>query len=170
MFTESPSVRITMKGDFTTAIFSYCGFHNDFILLTLNLISISLEESKINNAQEHYASGKRNLWIVVVLGFVMATLALLNLTPPLVYIRWIFGFLYVLFIPGFTIIQALFPRLDEISFMERVVLSLGLNAIVASLAGFVLGYLGIGAHPTNVLVSLVALSIFFAITALFRVK
>jgi len=50
------------------------------------------------------------------------------------------AFIYVLFVPGFAMTLAVFPRLNELEITERVALSIGLSLIIVIAMGLVLGY------------------------------
>jgi uncharacterized membrane protein len=71
------------------------------------------------------------LWLVAstILIFVTA----LNASP----VSYLFFLPVLLFIPGYCILAALFPKNDDIGFAERSALSFGLSIVLASLTGFV---------------------------------
>src|SRR5207247_623041 len=48
--------------------------------------------------------------------------------------------LLVLFVPGYVLVAALFPKEGEIDWIERVALSLGLSIAVVPLLGFLLNF------------------------------
>jgi len=50
------------------------------------------------------------------------------------------AFIYVLFVPGFAMTLAVFPRLNELEITERVALSIGLSLTIVIAMGLVLGY------------------------------
>lgn len=129
-----------------------------------------MKKSFIIRLKQSFYSRKKYLWITIFLSFATLMLTLIDLAPPLIYIRWVLGFLYVLFIPGFTIVQVLFPKENEISPVERIGLGLGLSVAITPFIGYMLSYSGIGTEPVSVTVSFVVLSIFFATIALFRMK
>jgi hypothetical protein len=62
-------------------------------------------------------------------------------------LRIIAGLLLIFFIPGLTVVQALFPRKGELDVefdpLYRVTLAIGLSIVVTILAGFALNSLGI---------------------------
>lgn len=64
------------------------------------------------------------------------------LVPPLnsSVLRIVFGMLFVLFLPGYLLISALFPKKDDLSGVERIALSFGLSIAVVPLLGLILNY------------------------------
>jgi len=72
--------------------------------------------------------------------------------------RIILGLPFILFIPGYTLLAALFPRRTDLRLTERVALSLGLSIAVVVLMGLMLNYTwGLGVYP---IVAALALFIF----------
>jgi len=50
------------------------------------------------------------------------------------------AFIYVLFVPGFAMSLAAWPRLNELEITERIALSIGLSLTIVIAFGLVLGY------------------------------
>ncbi|MGB9371774.1 MAG: DUF1616 domain-containing protein [Halobacteriota archaeon] len=50
------------------------------------------------------------------------------------------AFIYVLFVPGFAMSLAVFPRLNDLEITERLALSIGLSLTIVIALGLVLGY------------------------------
>ncbi|MDI9436340.1 MAG: DUF1616 domain-containing protein, partial [Euryarchaeota archaeon] len=80
-----------------------------------------------------------DLIIIVVLTLLTVVFVLI---PPLnkSFIRTILGILLVLFIPGYSLIAALFPRWGDLDGIERAALSFGLSIAVTPLIGLALNY------------------------------
>ncbi|MFQ6106492.1 MAG: DUF1616 domain-containing protein [Thermoplasmata archaeon] len=55
-------------------------------------------------------------------------------------LRIALGLLFILFLPGYALIAALFPSGDEIDWIERIALSFGLSIAVVPLLGLMLNY------------------------------
>lgn len=110
------------------------------------------------------------------LGFALATL-LTALCVILVYVpdppqtlatlRVIVGSIFVLFLPGYSLIEALYPRGDELSPLERLALSIGLSLALVTIVGLILNYTpwGISLNPIMVSLSLLTLSLLFIASA-----
>ena len=81
------------------------------------------------------------LWV----SFLTITLSLIavSLIPdlfPLNIARWVLGSIFVLYLPGFSLIQLLFPKGKEIDSLERFALSIGLSLALVPLIGLVLNF------------------------------
>lgn len=74
--------------------------------------------------------------------------------------RVVFGFALVLFIPGFTLVYALF-RDDEIDGIERFALSIGLSICVVIFDGLLLNYTPRGFTLDQIVISLSVISAVF---------
>lgn len=89
------------------------------------------------------------------------------LIPPLneTSIRIILGLPLVLFLPGYALIAALFPRKDDLDGIERVALSFGLSIAITPLLGLALNYTPFGIRLTPILTVLSVFTISLAIGA-----
>ena len=69
--------------------------------------------------------------LIAVLGMVLLGLLVIEsrglLPAPLSLLRFVLGILFVLFVPGYTLQAALFPRADDLDGPERLALSIGLS-------------------------------------------
>jgi peptidoglycan/LPS O-acetylase OafA/YrhL len=117
-----------------------------------------------------YVLGPGGIWLWLVLGLAAASaaLALLAAEPPLLYLRYVLGTLFVLFLPGYALVEALYPRGDELSPLERLALSIGLSLAVVPLVGLVLNYTPFGIRLEPVVASLAALTAALAVYAAYR--
>jgi len=86
---------------------------------------------------------------------------------PMVYARYLFGSLFVLFLPGYSLIKALFSD-RELDIIERVALSIGLSLALVPMAGLLLNYTPWGIRTTPVTLSLLGLTLVFASAAVVR--
>jgi uncharacterized membrane protein len=76
-------------------------------------------------------------------------------------IKIILGSVFVLFLPGFSLSYALFPKKDEIDWIERIALSFGLSIAVIPLLVFYSNFL-FGIKINIVTVSLIVVLTTFA--------
>ena len=92
------------------------------------------------------------------------------LTPKLndTVIRTILGLFLILFIPGYSLIAALFPKKDDLDGIERAALSFGLSIAITPLIGLALNYTPYGIRLTPILISLSAFTIIMVVIAYFR--
>jgi len=89
------------------------------------------------------------------------------LVPPLneTPVRIILGLLLVLFLPGYSLIAALFPRKDDLDGIERIALSFGLSIAVVPLLGLALNYTPFGIRLVPILVVLSVFTVSLAVVA-----
>ena len=101
------------------------------------------------------------IWIVITLVFVK--------TPVLAgtFIRTALAIPVVLFIPGYMLIAALFPRNDDMGIVERVALSFCISIAVVPLLGLLLNFTtGVELNP--ILISLCLYTIILVFIAAYR--
>ncbi len=84
------------------------------------------------------------------------------------FIRTVLGLFLILFIPGYSLIAALFPKKDDLDGIERAALSFGLSIAVTPLIGLALNYTPYGIRLTPILISLSAFTMIMVIIAYFR--
>jgi len=98
-----------------------------------------------------------NTWFhLVVLGSLLTILAIYVLpsTYPIVIFRWIVGSVFVLFLPGYVTVQALFAGRKELDDIERFALSVGLSLAITPLMGLLLNYTPWGIRLDPIVLSL----------------
>nr|WP_243687988.1 DUF1616 domain-containing protein [Methanobacterium formicicum] len=107
--------------------------------------------------------------IIIVAAITLLTVAFV-LIPPLnkTFIRTILGVLLVLFIPGYSLIAALFPKWGDLDGIERAALSFGLSIAVTPLIGLALNYTPWGIRLDPILVSLTIFTLAMVTIAFLR--
>ncbi|MFP3238942.1 MAG: DUF1616 domain-containing protein, partial [Caldivirga sp.] len=110
------------------------------------------------------------VWYWVTLAITLASLAAVMLVKggPLMPIRYLLGAVNVLFMPGYSIVEALYPRGDELAPLERLALSIGLSLAVVPLVGLILNYTPWGIRLIPIVVSNTALTIALLTVAALR--
>ncbi len=83
-------------------------------------------------------------------------------------IRYAFGLLLVLFMPGYTFISAVFPARGEPTPAERAVLSAGFSIVLVPVMGFLLNYTSWGVRLEPVVICVVAFILVCCCVANFR--
>jgi len=101
---------------------------------------------------------------LTLLGIPFVLIPPLNESP----VRIILGLPLVLFLPGYTLIAALFIRKDDLDGIERVALSFGLSIAITPLLGLGLNYTPFGIRLTPILIFLSVFTISLAIGAYVR--
>jgi uncharacterized membrane protein len=73
------------------------------------------------------------------------------LTTALRFMRYMLGSITVLFLPGYSLIEALYPDRESLKPLERLALSIGLSLALTPLIGLILNYTpwGIRLNPTT---------------------
>lgn len=126
-----------------------------------------------------YLRTKEAYWYWTTLVLVAATTLTVFIIPenayPLVYVRYVLGAIFVLWLPGYSFIKALFPEetqtkettksLDPI---ERIALSLGMSLALVPIVGLLLNYTPWGIRLTPIVLSLLSLTAIFATAAIVR--
>lgn len=84
-----------------------------------------------------------SLWFwttTLLVALTLISIALSNILPPLTYVRYVLGSVYVLFIPGYAFMEALYPEEKGLKPLEKLALSIGLSLALVPLIGLVLNY------------------------------
>ena len=108
-------------------------------------------------------------WITIILATATAltVFTIQESHYPLIYIRYILGAIFVLFLPGYSLIKALFPE-KELDNIERTALSMGMSLALVPITGLILNYTPWGIRTTPITLSLLTLTIIFATAAIIR--
>jgi hypothetical protein len=138
---------------------------------------IEFAEPEISKSFSQYIVSPKSLWFVesiVIIGIslvlIFAPLGLLSIfSEPILYLRYFFGAVLVLFLPGYAVMQALYANKTQFDDLTRFALS-----FVMSLASVVLISLALGVVPgTQLLQTLpiaAAISIFTIILLIIAIK
>lgn len=86
----------------------------------------------------------------------------------LAFLRYVFGFIFVSFVPGYCLVNILFLSKNRLDLVEEIVLSVALSFGLAGLTGLFLGLSPIGINFTSITVSLVSLVLVLAVVAFIR--
>jgi hypothetical protein len=129
---------------------------------------LTVQEAKPYSSLGSYAWSPLSLWFWAALGAVMVSLALISVTSGVaLYLRYVFGSVLVLFLPGYALIEALYPK-RELDELTRFALSIGLSLALVPLTGLVLNYTPFGIRLLPVAISLAGLTIALLIAAIKR--
>jgi len=116
-------------------------------------------------------------WTTVIL--TITTAILVFTVPedayPIVYARYLLGSIFVLFLPGYSLIKALFPTKvpistpsKELDNIERIALSIGISLALVPIIGLLLNYTPWGIRLTPITISLLALTLTLSTAAIIR--
>jgi len=134
-------------------------------------IALKNHQAPVTPMLRSYIFSSNASWYWTIIAVAAATAALVFTVPesayPFVYARYALGAIFVLFLPGYTFIKALFPE-KEIDNIERAALSIGMSLALVPLTGLILNYTPWGIRTTPVTLSLLALTTIFATAAITR--
>lgn len=114
---------------------------------------------------------KLALWLEIIVLYTvltMVTVYFVSGDSPLFVIRYVLGFVFVAFLPGYCLVNILFIGVNRIDPVENVVLSVALSFGITALAGLFLGLSPIGINFTSITVSLSAIVLGLAAVAFVR--
>jgi len=126
-----------------------------------------------------YIKTGQALWYWATIAIATITVAIVFTVPedfyPWSYLRNALGIIFVLWLPGYAFIKALFPThvpiktsTENLDNIERIALSLGMSIAIVPIIGLLLNYTPWGIRLTPIVLSLLALTIVFATAAIIR--
>ena len=129
---------------------------------------LAVEEARPYSSLSSFAWSPYSLWFWAALGAVAASKALVTVSSGVVlYARYVFGSALVLFLPGYALIEALYPK-RELDELTRFALSIGLSLAIVPLTGLVLNYTPWGIRLLPVTISIAGLTVILLFAAVFR--
>ena len=114
---------------------------------------------------------KPTRWLEIILIYTIITMAVVYLVPgdsALAVVRYVLGFVFVVFLPGYCLVNILFLGKNSIDPVETAVLSVALSFGVAGLVGLFLGLSPIGIMFTPITISLGVIVVVLALLAYVR--
>jgi len=135
------------------------------------VLGLELPIPEVRSYRSYLKLFDENVWFYLVLVTACATLLSIYALPsiyPLVIIRWILGSIFVLFLPGYVTVQALFPEGKELDSIERVALTIGLSLALTPLIGLVLNYTPWGIRLNPIVTALTLFTIGLAMIGTVR--
>ena len=114
---------------------------------------------------------KPNLWFGIIVLFTVLTMSIAYLVPsdsPFSIFRYVFGFVFIAFLPGYCLVSVLFVREIKLDLIEETVLSVALSFGIVGLTGLFLGLSPVGINFTSITVSLSAIVLVLAVVAFVR--
>ena len=130
-----------------------------------------------------YLVTEQALWYWITIATAVVTAATVFAIPedfyPWVYIRYVLGTIFVLWLPGYTFIKTLFPAElpiklstktsnENLDTIERIALSIGMSLALVPIAGLLLNYTPWGIRQTPIVLSLLTLTVIFATAGILR--
>jgi hypothetical protein len=126
-----------------------------------------------------YLKTSKASWYWITLATTLAAVLSVYLVPesayPAVIVRYVLGAIFILWLPGYAFIKALFPvRLPiktadkNLDAVERIALSFGMSLALVPIVGLLLNYTPWGIRLTPITLGLTALTLIFATAAVVR--
>ena len=132
---------------------------------------LQLHDSHPPQRINEYLQSSHALWFWTTIGALTATAITVYALPqdaPFIYLRYIFGSVFVLFLPGYMLIEALYPKPRDLEALERLALSIGLSLALVPLTGLLLNYTPWGIRLNPILLSLTFVTGILALAAAYR--
>jgi Protein of unknown function (DUF1616) len=143
---------------------------------------LAVDEPRPYSSLLSFAFSPYSLWFWGVVGAVAASVGLITVGSGVVlYARYVFGSALVLFLPGYALIEALYPKHTkgpqgeklafinaELDDLTRFALSIGLSLALVPLTGLVLNYTPFGIRLLPVTISIAGLTLALLAVALKR--
>jgi hypothetical protein len=118
-------------------------------------------------------------WYWIILTLIATTIASVFVIPeysyPLVYVRNVLGALFVILLPGYSFVRALFPQkstsreeLKYLSPLERLALSVVMSIVTVSVVSLLLNFTWIGIRLIPIVICIVLLTTLFSTVAITR--
>ncbi len=132
---------------------------------------INLEDPHPPSSIIGYAWSSYSLWFWTLLILVASTTAFIYVFPqisPYIYLRYLLGSIFILYIPGYTLIEILYPTKKETTKLENIILSIGLSVALLLLVGLIINYTPWGLRLNPIFTILTLLTMLLALIALAR--
>jgi len=128
---------------------------------------VELSESKRLESFPAFLASPNSAWSLGAMAAVVVSLFLVifpsgafpSLSEPLTYLRYFFGSSLVLFLPGYSLMRALFPKASPFSDLATIALSIGSSLAFSVMIGFVLGQSPLKLETLSISVSLAAFTL-----------
>lgn len=114
---------------------------------------------------------KSQQWFGIIVLFTVLTMLFVYFVPvdsPVAVFRYVFSFIFVVFLPGYCLVSVLFLKGNKLDLIEETVLSVAMSFGLAGLSGLFLGLSPIGIGFTSITVSLSAITLVLAALAFIR--
>jgi archaellum biogenesis protein FlaJ (TadC family) len=154
----------------------------------LNNVRCLIEEGKIlltesskptSKTSKEYLLSSSAYWFWTTITVAFATSAIVFFVPgdanSMAYVRIALGVVFIFWLPGYAFIKALFPvrapvttSSEELDTIVRIALSVGMSMALVPIVGLVLNYTPFGVTLTPITLSLLALTVAFAVAGIIR--
>ena len=123
-----------------------------------------MQQHSVGQRLRSFAGQDFDLLLVCAATLITVPLALLTEGP----VRVAFAVPFIIFIPGYCLIAALYPRKDSLDIIERLALSFGTSIAVVPLIGLVLNYTPWGIRLVPILLSVTGFVLAASVVSVYR--
>lgn len=126
--------------------------------------TLNLAETNPSTKLTSYLFSLENAWFWATTGFIICSaLVIFTAESPLfLYVRYVLGGVFI-FLPGFMLISAIYPRGDDIDGIERIGLSIGLSLAILPIMALLLNYTPLGIRLESIVAVIAVLTEFLAV-------
>ena len=147
-------------------------FVNELMALVREGIIELMEPSyETKSIVDYFSTITLSGWFWASIGVIVVEVLSMAFIPdnyPIKVIRWALGSAFVLYLPGYVLIQALFPKKKGFGGLERFMLSVGASLAVVSIVGLILNYLPWGLRIVPITTALIIFVASFALVGATR--
>jgi hypothetical protein len=147
-------------------------------LETENIIHLNAKSEKFSSF-ETYPFSFEAAWYWIIIAVALLTTLLVFTIPidsfPLAYVRNILGVIFVLFLPGYAFVKAVFQKKvpiktssESLDNIERFILSIAMSIALTPMVGLILYYTPLGIGLTPITISLQTITTVIATVAMAR--
>jgi hypothetical protein len=148
-------------------------------LETENKIHFNTKQEKKNTSFETYIFSLEAAWYWIIIALTLITTITIFTIPqdsyPLASVRNVLGVIFVLFLPGYVFIKAVFQKKiliktssESFDNIERFVLSIAMSIALTPMVGLILYYTPLGIGLTPITISLQTITTVLATVAIAR--
>ena len=135
------------------------------------LVSLNEPAPKKQNFNQ-FLSAKDNYWFWIIMATSVLSIACIVFIPEnqglVSYIRYVFAFVLVAFLPGYCLTKTLFPKQTTLDQIETITFSIGLSFAITTLVGLFLSFSSIGLTLSTTLSTLASTVLILVVLALIR--
>jgi len=143
----------------------------EYIINLSNRKMLTFRRSFYPSSMRNYLFSRKATWFWAVTTFAFLSLVTTFMIPenyfPQVYIRYFFGSIFLLWLPGFCLMKALFLG-RELDYVEMIVLSIGTSLALVPLTAFLLNFTHWGITAVTLSASIFPMVLFFATVGIIR--
>ena len=143
------------------------------------IISLQSQQHTASLTITSYLKSSQAIWYWTTIILVIITAPVVFFVPadfyPWNYMRNILGIIFILWLPGYALIKAIFPEnmpiktsSEKLDAIERIMLSIGTSLAIVPMVGLILNYLPWGIRLLPVTLALIGLTLIIASAAAAR--